>query len=121
MPESCACGQNYNVTHALTCKVGGFVTIRHNEVRDLTAKLLQEVCHSVQIEPPLEPLTGEKFKLKSTNTTEEARLGIAATGLFEKYRKAFLDIRVINPLAKTYSSCSVEQALKQNEREKKRS
>ena len=30
----CPCGQKYNVTHALNCKKGGFVTICHNSLRD---------------------------------------------------------------------------------------
>ena len=31
--------------------MGGFTIVRHNEVRDLTAKLMSEVCHDVCIEP----------------------------------------------------------------------
>ena len=27
------------------------IIIRHNEIRDLTASLMLEVCHDVQIEP----------------------------------------------------------------------
>ena len=30
-----------------------------NEIRDLTAHLLTEVCHNVAVEPHLQPLTGE--------------------------------------------------------------
>ena len=37
----------------------GFPTIRHNELRDLTAHLLTQVCHGVKTEPDLQPLTGE--------------------------------------------------------------
>ena len=33
--------------------------MRHNGIRDLTANLLSEVCSDVQIEPDLQPLTGE--------------------------------------------------------------
>ena len=46
---------------ALSCKKGGFVTIRHNSIRDGTAKLLCEVCQDVGFEPPLQPLTGERI------------------------------------------------------------
>ena len=34
---------------------GGFPIIRHNEIRDLTATLLTEVCSEVSIEPELQP------------------------------------------------------------------
>ena len=33
----------------MVCPFGGFPTIRHNEVRDLTASLLTEVSHNVAI------------------------------------------------------------------------
>ena len=33
--------------HALGCPCGGFPSTRHNELRDITAGLLTEVCHSV--------------------------------------------------------------------------
>ena len=34
-----ACGMSFSVDHAMTCNLGGFPTIRHNEIRDLTASL----------------------------------------------------------------------------------
>ena len=43
----------------MMCSKGGFPTIRHNEVRDLTADLLTEVCYDVEVEPKLQELTGE--------------------------------------------------------------
>ena len=43
----------------MTCHTGGFPTIRHNDVRDITASLLTEVYHNVATEPPLQPLSGE--------------------------------------------------------------
>ena len=35
LPSECACGSKFNVQHAISCKKGGFVTLRHNEVRDI--------------------------------------------------------------------------------------
>ena len=35
-----------------------FINTHHNEVRDLTANLLSNVCHNMQIEPTLQPLNG---------------------------------------------------------------
>uniref|UniRef100_A0A1X7TEM9 Uncharacterized protein n=1 Tax=Amphimedon queenslandica TaxID=400682 RepID=A0A1X7TEM9_AMPQE len=58
LPSHCVCGHNFSVEHALNCKCGGFPSIRHNELRDITADLLTEVCHNVLIEPPLQPITG---------------------------------------------------------------
>jgi len=43
----------------------GFPSIRHNDARDLTAELLSEICHNVEVEPPL---NGETFQYKTANT-----------------------------------------------------
>ena len=59
IPTTCACGNKFSVDHAMSCPKGGFPSIRHNEIRDLTAKLLTEVCNDVCTEPDLQPLTGE--------------------------------------------------------------
>ena len=50
-PTSCACGANFSIDHVLSCSKGGFPSICHNELRDLTATLLTEVCNDVCIEP----------------------------------------------------------------------
>ena len=61
LPAKCDCGKTFTVEHALTCPKGGLPTVRHNEIRDLTANLLSEVCKDVRIEPELQPVTGETF------------------------------------------------------------
>ena len=73
-PRLCNCGKAFTIDHAMVCHMGGFPTIRHNEIRDLTASLLTEVCSNVAIEPHLQPLSGETFRLASTNTDDGARL-----------------------------------------------
>ena len=70
------CGAQFTVNHAMVCHMGGFPTIQHNEVRDMTASLLTEVCHNMATEPPLQPLSGESFNAQSTNTDDNARLDI---------------------------------------------
>ena len=63
--KTCQCGTSFSVDHAMVCPFGGFPTIRHNEVGDLTAFLLTEVSHNVQTEPSLQPVTTETFSLVS--------------------------------------------------------
>ena len=43
-PSLCACGVPFSVGHVLSCPKGGLPSFRYNEVRDLTANLLTEVC-----------------------------------------------------------------------------
>ena len=60
LPSFCPCGAGFSVGHAPSCPTGGFPSVRHNEVRDVTAHLLKKVTHNVAIEPTLQPVTGER-------------------------------------------------------------
>ena len=100
LPTNCSCGTSFSVQHALSCPTGGFPTLRHNEVRDLTADLMAEVCHDVCTEPPLQPLTGETLTGASAISEDGARLDIAASGFWGgRHNRAFFDVRVFNPYA----------------------
>ena len=55
-PPTCACGAEFKLTHALHCAKRGYTHIRHNEIKDTFANLMNEVCHDVEIEPKLQPL-----------------------------------------------------------------
>lgn len=59
-PSSCACGSKFSVEHTLSCPKDSFPTICHNEVRDLAANLMTEVCHDFCVELSLQPI-GEVF------------------------------------------------------------
>ena len=120
LPSRCACGDSFDLEHALTCKKGGFIVQRHDELRDFTADLLEEVCHDVAVEPTLEKLTGETLKYKSSNTADDARLDVSARGFWLRGQRAFFDIKVFNPIAQRYLTMSPFQAYHSNELEKKR-
>ena len=62
LPETCACGSEFTCDHATICKKGRFISIRHDDLRDITYELLSEVCKGVENEPMLQPLTGETLK-----------------------------------------------------------
>ena len=92
----------YNENHGLdNCQRGDFVTTRHNDVRDLTAELLSEVCHDVANEPeePGEP--GEQFESETTSKEDDCRSDVAARGFWTRASKAFFDVRVFNSLARS--------------------
>ena len=96
-PSHCVCGKAFSVSHAFSCLHGAFPILRHNDVRDLTAKLMSEshafsclygafpilhhnlttkltseVCHDVQVEPKVEPhlqpLSSESLHYKSAGS-----------------------------------------------------
>ena len=56
--------------------------MRHNEVRDITATLLTEVCHGVTTELHLQPLSGESLSHCFAITEDNARLDVATYGFW---------------------------------------
>ncbi len=99
LPSKCVCDQKFTIEHALSCHRGGFPSIRHNEVRDITAELFTEVCHRVGTEPLLQPVTKEQLAYKSANREDGARLDVVAENFWGRDKqRAFFDVRVFNPI-----------------------
>ena len=94
--------------------------MRHNQIRNFTAKALREVCRDVSIEPMLQKLTGKEDLPRAANTTDEARLDVSARGFWVTGQTAFFDVRVFNPLAKRYVALNPQRCYEMNECEKKR-
>ena len=107
-----------SVDNTLNCKLSGYVTIRHNNIRDLEAALLKDVCKDVKIEPELMPLGNSETQ--SSNTAEKARLDVSAVGIWSSMERTFLDIRVTHPNSPSYMDMTPDQLYSQHEREKKR-
>ena len=76
------------------------VVSQHNEVRDLEAWLLTEVCHEVRVEPHLQALSAETPAAPSAITQDGARLDIEASGFWGgRFERTLIDVRVFNPHA----------------------
>ena len=96
---TCACSSKYDFQHSMSCKKGGLVSIRHNDICDLTAYILREVCNDVEVEAKLMPLTGEQLQQRSAITRDESKLNIRGRNIWVRDQEAFLDIRVFDPNA----------------------
>ncbi|XP_076054481.1 uncharacterized protein LOC143033169 [Oratosquilla oratoria] len=112
----CICGNDVN--HAIICKQGGFICIRHDEVRDLTAQMLEEVCKDVTIEPTLLPLGGENFRYRTSNTSDKARVDVSARGFWALGQLSFFGIQIFDPMAPYYNNLTIEASHSLNEYEK---
>ena len=95
--------------------------MRHNEVRDITASLLTEVCHGVTIEPHLQPLSGETLSHQSAITEDGARLDVAICRFWGgRFEKAFVDVRVFNPSTRSNRHSPLSSVYRKHEQEKRR-
>ena len=111
LPSHCPCGQKFDVNHALNCKKGGFVIIRHNTIRD------SEAHKDVESEPELQPVEGE---LIDGLAGENARPDIRARGVWRPGQNAYFDIRVTNTNCRSQVNTDTMKTLEKHEREKKR-
>ena len=83
------------------------------------ANLLKDICHDVQVEPRLQILTGEILN-SGANSSDEARLDVSVRGFWQRGQRAFYDVRVFSPFAKSHLNQKLETAFRSNEKEKKR-
>jgi len=75
----CVCDARFTADHAMISKLVGFIIQRHNGLRDLEAELLNMVCYDVEVEPGLQPATGEDLN-RGANQAPDTRLDIHARG-----------------------------------------
>ena len=120
LPFHCIFGSSFNIEHAMNCKCGGFPSIRHNELRNITPELLTKTSSNVLIEPLLQPLTGEHLSNQSSNGEDNARVDIAASNVWSPSDRAFFDVRVSNPFSTTYFRSTLKASHRRNEQEKRR-
>ena len=119
IPSKCACGADFNITHAMNCHRGGFVNARHDNIRNFEYKLLENVCNDVEIEPQLHKVVAGNYH-KSANLRDDARLDIRARGFWRNGQNAFFDVRVTNADCESQKNQSIKSILNKHENEKKR-
>ena len=80
------------------------------------------MCPNVGIEPVLQPLSGETYHHRSTNTEDGARLDIRAKIFWDKIqRSTYFDVRVFNSQVPSNCMSSTDACYRRHEQEKRRS
>ena len=119
LPSRCVCGKDFTLSHALSCPHGAFLTIQHNEVQDLTASLMTEVCHDVKVEPHLHALSGEVMHYRSAVLDDKARVDIRASDFWRcLHHRTFFDVHVLNSFAASNQSTTLTATFHRHETEK---
>ena len=82
----------FSIQHCMSCKKGGFISIRQSILRNLTTKMLSKVCKchnaKTEIEPRLTPLMGKELtdfqtqQMKQDLTLEHVESGKEDSKLF---------------------------------------
>jgi hypothetical protein len=132
LPSHCdGCGAKFDVRHALGCKKGGLVILRHNEINeelcDLASKAL--VPSAVRVEPMIqtrraaEGTTAPDPKSpvqRLSRSSEEERGDLLIRGFWARGTDVIVDVRVTDTDAKSYRSRDPHKVLASQEAEKKK-
>ena len=125
LPCTCdGCQHKFSVDHALTCKQGGLMGLRHDDAKyefsDMCAKALKP--SSVSDEPLIHSGqdTGAKKQNGITQPAPELRGDIAAHGFWRRGRTTIFDVRITHADAPSYAGQKVKNLLKRHETEKKK-
>jgi hypothetical protein len=126
LPNKCdGCSQNFSVQHALSCKTGGLVLLRHNEVaREWNTLCAQAWSPSVVQDEPLIPHcpnNTEDSQAPSTPTINpETRGDVLVRGFWSRQTPTIFDVRITDTDAPSHRGQLPHQILLKNEHEKKK-
>ena len=121
LPSRCdGCHGTFSKGHALSCKKGGLVLLRHNDLRDELAALASKALtpSSVREEPRIYPIRSQTSV--DEPVVKDARGDVLIRGLFQRATDCILDVKVSDLDAKSYSKRAPAAALRSLERAKKR-
>ena len=115
-PPHVLVGEAFTVDNSMICKLGGFISQRHNELRVLEAEFLSMVRSDVKIEPVLQDISSKDLN-RGSNKAQNARLDIDSCGFWERHRSAFFGVRVCHPNAVFYRDLEPQQIYRIQENE----
>ena len=101
------------VRHALNCKKGGFVAIRHNNIRDYEPNLLAKIHTDVETNLLFDQLKKELLMEYLVIMLDRAR-GVSRDG-----QNAFFDVRITNTNSVSQNNVKTEEVLLRFEKEMK--
>ena len=130
LPELCdGCGAKFSAEHALSCKKGGLVTLRHDDLaikwHDLCAKATKPSAVSYEpliytrrpaaptAAPPDAPAT-------EPDLLPEDRGDVACHGFWKRGTTTIFDLRVVDLGAPTYRGSKPQKVLARHEKDKKK-
>ena len=104
---------NFDLPHALSCKKGGLVTRRHNEIRDVIANVSSLVWNQIRVEPIVR-------EADSSDNSPALINDINIRGVWLPQVEALIDVRVVDTDAQSYLDHSPREVLNSAESEKRR-
>jgi hypothetical protein len=124
LPATCdGCYQRFTVGHALSCKTGGLVRARHEEVAQEWHHLCaQAFTESAVSDEPLIPTSRDRLPVNAQGHREpvpEQRGDISCRGFWKRGTTAIFDVRITDTDQPSYLGTAPAKVLSNMEKEKK--
>ena len=149
LPLTCdGCGEKSSISHAMTCKKGGLVILRHNEIKDSLGDLCSEalqpsavrdepLINPARVIPPAQittaantatnpepvpanvPANVPEEPVTFVNSTSHNRGDLLIRGFFNRGTDVIVDVRIVDLNCKTHRNKTAASVLKSAEQEKK--
>jgi hypothetical protein len=124
LPITCdGCTKSFSVEHAMSCKVGGLVLLRHNDVSGEWHRLCAQALTPAAVTD--EPLihSGRELQVRANGEGQEAvpetRGDVAAHGFWKRGATTIFDVRITDTDAPSYRNRDPVKVLAVQEKEKK--
>ena len=123
LPPRCdGCGERFTTEHAMSCRKGGLIIHRHNDLVATWGQLCGQAHtpSTVSDEPLIQ--TSQDVQAAGANRTEptpELRGDIAVHGFWTRGTTAIFDVRVTDTDAPSHRNTPPEKVLQRHEKEKK--
>jgi len=117
------CGENFTITHAHSCKNGGKIIDRHDEIVSELVPLstMTFIQSTIRAEPQI--ITGSSITVTSDSngTVETSNRGdVLVRGLWSNGQDAILDIHVTDTDQASYITRDPEKVLQSHKKERKK-
>ena len=125
LPKRCdGCQQKFSVEHALSCRKGGLILLRHNEVAEEWSRMCSAAhTPSAVSHEPLIPTSEDRMQVGAaagtTTVPPESRGDIGCRGFWKRGTTAIFDVRVTDTDAPSYRGQDPVKILAKQEDEKK--
>ena len=125
LPDRCdGCGEHLSIEHGLSCKKGGLVCIRHDDVRDEWADLAASATTAARVST--EPLifyggginASQRADGDEGRAGDEARGDVAVHGFWTRGRTTILDVSICDTDARAYGNTESKKVLERRARQK---
>jgi hypothetical protein len=123
LPPRCdGCGERFTTEHAMSCRKGGLILQRHNDLVATWGQLCSQAhTPSTVSDEPLIQTSRDVRVAGSTHTepTPELRGDVAVHGFWTRGTTAIFDVRVTDTDAPSHRNTAPEKVLQRHEKEKK--